>query len=337
MKKRILAAVICAAMILSVCGCSNNAAQSSQTQSNDSAASTSDNASETTGSSEPEESNVGLANPVVDCGDDLGKAAELAGFEMKIPELSNYTVSVINNEIIEVVFPNNEEIDIFFRMSIEDIPNLSGIYLSTDTDPVTETLDSGISVEVQKENDLYYSATVSAENGKYCVGCTTGLSKKEMFSYAESFIAANKPSGMPDDGIIGTVIDCGEDLDKAAELVGFKMKIPELSNYTVSVIGGSTIQVSIPIDHENDNYVNMRMNCEDIGNVTGTILNIAPVIEDWNGIEVTACKEGDTYYSLGFGAEIGYYGVTCTKGMEKDALYSYLESLYNANKPGSEG
>ena len=55
---------------------------------------------------------------------------------------------------------------------------------------------------------------------------------------------------------------------------------------------------------------------------------------DWNGIEVTALKEGDTYYSLGFGAGVGYYGVTCTNGMDRDSLYGYLESLYNANKSG---
>ncbi|MGN0597440.1 MAG: hypothetical protein ACI4J1_08965 [Ruminiclostridium sp.] len=333
MKKRILAAVIFAAMALGVCGCGNNAAQTTAaTTTANTEATVETSATEETAVTDEAEGNTTIANPIVDCGGDLDKAAELAGFEMKIPELSNYTVSVIDSKIIEVTFPKDDETDIFFRMSIENIPNLSGIYLSADGDPVTETLDSGISVEVQKENDLYYSATVTAENGNYCVGCTAGLSKEEMFSYAESFIEANKPSGMPDDSVLGTVVDCGTDLAKAAEITGCKMEIPELSNYEVNVLNGTTISVSITIDPEEDIYVNMRLDGENMENVIRTGLDIAPVTEDWNGIEVTACKEGDTYYALGFGAEIGYYGVTCPKGMDKDSLYSYLESLYNANK-----
>lgn len=164
---------------------------------------------------------------------------------------------------------------------------------------------------------------------------TTEASKTETTTESTASDAPDTPDNtLPEEADAGTVIDCGNDLAKAAELVHFEMRIPELSNYTVSVIGGETISVDIPINTDNDIYVRMRMNCESIEKVTGTLWEIDPVTEDWNGIEVTALKEGDTYYSLGFGAEIGYYGVTCTNGMDKDSLYGYLENLYNANKPG---
>ena len=163
---------------------------------------------------------------------------------------------------------------------------------------------------------------------------TTEASKTEATESTASDAPDTPDNTLPEEADEGTVIDCGTDLAKAAELVHFELRIPELSNYTVSVIGGETIDVSIPIDTDNDIYVRMRMNCDSIENVTGTLWEIDPVIEDWNGIEVTALKEGDTYYSLGFGAGVGYYGVTCTNGMDRDSLYGYLESLYNANKSG---
>ena len=163
---------------------------------------------------------------------------------------------------------------------------------------------------------------------------TTEASKTEATESTASDAPDTPDNTLPEEADEGTVIDCGTDLAKAAELVHFELRIPELSNYTVSVIGGEIIDVSIPIDTDNDIYVRMRMNCDSIENVTGTLWEIDPVIEDWNGIEVTALKEGDTYYSLGFGAGVGYYGVTCTDGMDRDSLYGYLESLYNANKSG---
>ncbi len=165
---------------------------------------------------------------------------------------------------------------------------------------------------------------------------TTEASKTETTTESTASDAPDTPDNtLPEETDAGTVIDCGTDLAKAAELVHFEMRIPELSNYTVSVIGGETISVDIPINTDNDIYVRMRMNCDSIEKVTNLFWDIDPVIEDWNGIEVTALKEGDTYYSLGFGAGVGYYGVTCTNGMDRDSLYGYLESLYNANKSGN--
>ncbi len=80
----------------------------------------------------------------------------------------------------------------------------------------------------------------------------------------------------------------------------------------------------------------MRMCKEETDNISGIYLEADPVTEMMNGVEVTAQKIGDSYYSLSFGAENGYFCVSCTSGMEKDKLYSYLESLYNANKPAAD-
>ena len=75
---------------------------------------------------------------------------------------------------------------------------------------------------------------------------------------------------------------------------------------------------------------------EKTDNMSGIYLGTDPVTETMNGVEVTAQKLGDSYYSLSLAAENGYFCVSCTSGMEKDTLYSYLESLYKANSSAAD-
>ncbi|MDD6797545.1 MAG: hypothetical protein PUE71_04555 [Clostridia bacterium] len=172
MKRRILAAGICIVMAVSFCGCGTKAADSPE--------------STTVAAGSGQQ----IANPVVDCGNDMEKAAKITGFKLKLPALSNYSISVIGGNVIEVKFPKDESTDIFFRKSETEVQNFSGIYLSTK--PVTETFNQGVEVQAQIENGKYYSLTFGAEDGYFCVGCTKGLSKDEMYSYLKELYDSNK-------------------------------------------------------------------------------------------------------------------------------------------------
>ena len=126
------------------------------------------------------EDDLGIPNPWVDCGDDLALAAEVAGFEFRIPALANYTVSVLPGELIKVTYPKDEVTDIVLcEAAVEpESGDLSGDYNDY---PVEETRTiSGIEAAIRGDSELIYVANFNIGDSWYCISCTGGLSEEEL-------------------------------------------------------------------------------------------------------------------------------------------------------------
>lgn len=70
---------------------------------------------------------AGIANPWQDCGQDTEMAEKIAGFSIKAPAFSNYTIYAMNG-VIEIQIDTEDNGTISFRKAESDNVNVSGIY-----------------------------------------------------------------------------------------------------------------------------------------------------------------------------------------------------------------
>lgn len=132
-----------------------------------------------------------LANPWMDCGMDLEKAVELAGFDLKIPALSNYTVRVIPGDTIEVTWPRSETESIALRKSINE-PETGDISGDMTEYPKNVVMDvGGVEVTLRGEGDTIHVASFMAFDGAYSVSCAAGMAKSEVAQILKEVIAVN--------------------------------------------------------------------------------------------------------------------------------------------------
>ena len=132
-----------------------------------------------------------IRNPWIDCQDDMEMAVEKAGFDFEIFPLSNYTVSVIPDTMIQVKYPRNEFESIVIRKSpiVPESGDISGDFTKY---PETDTLEiGGVEVEVRKDGDLIYAASFAAFDGAYSVSCSAGMTEAEVTSILEELLEAN--------------------------------------------------------------------------------------------------------------------------------------------------
>lgn len=133
---------------------------------------------------------AGLANPWTEF-QDMDEASEAAGFDFKIPALSNYVIRVIPGEMIEVTYPRNETEDIILRRSpnIGDSWDISGDY---DNYPKNETLKvREVEVNIRKAGDIIYVAGFIADDGIYNMSSRDGITEKEIADILGDIIELN--------------------------------------------------------------------------------------------------------------------------------------------------
>lgn len=134
---------------------------------------------------------AGLANPWVDCGADMAKAVQTAGFEFAIPALSNYTVRAIPGQMIEVCYPKNETDTVILRKSPME-PDEGDISGDATEYPKKGTADlNGVEVNVRGDGETVYVASFVAFDGSYSVGCTAGMTSDEALQLVKEVLAAN--------------------------------------------------------------------------------------------------------------------------------------------------
>ena len=123
--------------------------------------------------------NSQLANPWFDCGMDLKKASQIAGFDFPLI-LSNYSVKAMKG-MIEITYPLDENRNVIIRKSLEEINNgdISGVYAKY---PVVDTLtlEDGVQINLRKDVNSIYVMYFGACSGIYSAYSENGMSENEV-------------------------------------------------------------------------------------------------------------------------------------------------------------
>ncbi len=164
--KKIISLILCFAIVFSMTSCNeNNTKESSKTNSGD---------------TKP----VEIPNPFTEC-DTISDAEKLTGFTFTVPEsIENYgnpKIRVINNEIIEIMFINENDDKITFRKA-QTNDDISGDY-NNYTDEKSITV--GDKTVTLKGNDGKIMTSVwKYDNFSYSVS-TVGISEEEMKNFID--------------------------------------------------------------------------------------------------------------------------------------------------------
>lgn len=138
-----------------------------------------------------ESGSVELEEPWVYCGDDMAEAVKIAGFNLSMPPLSNFTVAVIPGEMIEVTYPRDEFDKIVVRKSPGE-PEEGDISGDDNEYPETGVITvNGADVSVRRDGDTIYVAAFTAADGVYCVSCAAGMTEKEVTQTLAELMEAN--------------------------------------------------------------------------------------------------------------------------------------------------
>jgi len=128
-----------------------------------------------------------MVNPWTNCGDDIGLAHNIAGFNFPL-RVKNYNVMAMKN-MIEIRFPINKifKKEVIVRKSSTLIgkPNeygygdISGVY---DKFPVNKDIvaKNGVPYTIRADKRKIYVVNFAAESGYYSVYCKKGLNKGDL-------------------------------------------------------------------------------------------------------------------------------------------------------------
>ncbi len=125
--------------------------------------------------------------------------------------------------------------------------------------------------------------------------------------------------------------DCQTDLNYAAKVAGFKFPLV-LSNFNVRAMK-DMIQIEYPIDKERT--VTVRKSGSNKGDISGDY-NIYPVnkpVTLKNGVKIDTRGDNKLIYVANFGAEQGYYSISCDKGLSVDEIYGIYKIIAAAEAP----
>lgn len=119
-------------------------------------------------------------------------AVERAGFDFKIPQDDTpSTISVDPGKMIEVTYQHNtdgREETIVLRRSPEE-GDISGDLTEY---PEHGTLHIGdVEIQTRKDGDTIYVAYVTAFDGSYSVGCTTGMTSEQVITMMQKLLELN--------------------------------------------------------------------------------------------------------------------------------------------------
>lgn len=232
--KKLLAILMSAAIALSIAACG---------------------AEKPIGGDPADKSNVEILSPFADC-ETLEEAQEKAGFDMTLPEtIDGYDsrkISVIEDELISVIFINGEDGQICFRKGIGE-QDVSGNFTEC---AESEQVDmSGTTVTLKGGDGKVNLAVWTKDGYAYSISSTDGLNKVTM---TDLFMTMNDdlviggnsatwgPGNQSDVEIPNPFTDC-DTLADAAREAGFALTAPEEANGAadrrIRVMDGKMVEV----------------------------------------------------------------------------------------------
>lgn len=152
-------------------------------------------------------------------------------------------------------------------------------------------------------------------------------------SLAALLLAALALGAAAEAGLANPWIDCGADLELAAQAAGFELAIPALANYTVRALPGEMIEVTWPRSETESIVLRKSVVEPEEGDISGD-MNEYPktVVTNVGGVEITLRGEGDAVYVASFVAFDGAYSVSCAAGMTKAETAKILQEVLTANE-----
>ncbi len=122
-----------------------------------------------------------IANPWIDCGDDIYCASNKAGFNFPL-RVENYSVRAMK-DMIEINYPLDETRTVCVRKTATDEfsnnGDISGVYIEY---PVNEdvTIQESVPIKVRGTGDKIYVMNMAASSGYYSAYCKDGMSLQEV-------------------------------------------------------------------------------------------------------------------------------------------------------------
>lgn len=134
-------------------------------------------------------------------------------------------------------------------------------------------------------------------------------------------------------GMSNPWIDCGKDLDCAAEKAGFTFPL-KMSEYSVRAMN-NMIEVTYPLDDKRK--VTVRKCGSEIngGDVSGDYGSY-PICEEillYECVPVTLKRDNNKIYVMYFGAESGYFSARCEEGMNLQDVKNIYNAIAQAEAP----
>lgn len=137
-------------------------------------------------------------------------------------------------------------------------------------------------------------------------------------------------------GIPNPWIECGKDLDCAAQKAGFAFPL-RLSEYSVRAMN-NMIEVTYFLDGNREVVVRKCGSEINGGDISGDYGRY-PICEEillHDCVPITLKKDNDRIYVMYFGAESGYFSARCEKGMNLKDVEDIYETIAQAEAPGYE-
>ncbi len=135
-------------------------------------------------------------------------------------------------------------------------------------------------------------------------------------------------------GMANPWIDCGTDLNLAAQKAGFTFPLL-LSDYTVRAMN-DIIEVTYPLDKHRKVSVRKSETESNGGNISGDYNNY-PITDEVlikNCVPIKLKRDQNKIYVMYFGAESGYFSASCPQGMslqEVEKIYEVIAAAETSN------
>ena len=139
-----------------------------------------------------------IANPWIECGDDISCAAKKAGFNFPL-NVKNYSIRAMK-DMIEITFPIDKKRIVTVRKSVlydgkadeNGIKDISGDYNQY---PVNKSLrlKNGVVFNTRGNKNKFYVINFAAETGYYSFYCKKGMTKKDIEKFYKLLEEAEAP------------------------------------------------------------------------------------------------------------------------------------------------
>ena len=318
--KKLLAILMSAAIALSIAACG---------------------AGKPTGGNPANKSNVEIPNPFVDC-ETMEEAQEKAGFDMALPDtIDGYDsrkISVIEKELISVIFVNDKDGQICFRKGVGE-KDVSGDFNQY---AETEQIDMGGTTITLKGSDGKVNLAVWTKDGyAFSISSTDGLSKVTMTDLVTALKddvviiggdpATWGPGSQPDVEIPNPYTDC-DTLADAARKAGFDLTVPNAVNgatdqlYRVMTLDGKMLEVIYQSGEDETARIRKAPGTEDISGDFNEYAQTDKVVI--GGAEVTMRGSNDMVCLATWTVDGYTYAVSVANGVSSDGMAALISEIH---------
>ena len=318
--KKLLAILLSAAITLSITACG---------------------AGKPAGGDPANKSNVEIPNPFVDC-ETMEEAQEKAGFDRALPDtIDSYDsrkISVIEKEMISVIFVNDKGGQICFRKGVGE-KDVSGDF---DKYAETEQVDmSGVTVTLKGSDGKVNLAVWTKDGYAFSISSTDGLSKVTMTDLVTALNddaviiggdpATWGPGNQPDVEIPNPYTDC-DTLADAARKAGFDLTVPNAVNgatdqlYRVMTLDGKMLEVIYQSGEDETARIRKAPGTEDISGDFNEYAQTDKVVI--GGAEVTMRGSNDMVCLATWTVDGYTYAVSVANGVSSDGMAALISEIH---------